>query len=699
MKIRLQSSLNVNVLHQYSAILPLNELHLLKITILTIPSLSKPIHPLLPVSLLQFCIQALKHCRLSSRSEASMDSMRGQGGIQMLLTAEQEAQQIVYAARNVKMTRLRQAKEEAEMEVTNYRSHLEAEYKQKLSETSGNSDSTEKRLEVETEQKIQHLKKAASEVSPDVIAMLTKYKAEETKRCGLELKMMKREQRRMQIKTSTTSTSVTAIVVLSLQRGNSSIHKIMSGGTNHVEPFDNTFGKSNINDEVMWAKTTSTKSMIKREQRKWKEDQQQTTTKTLTQLELLTKYIMGAPVQMVNPMTSRAHYEDDEARRIEEDICYLANCSRGSYLSYSRHGRNQGWRSNVVGQVLRDREHNYYHFMTHHDRDSNKESSSIEADRGRTKDLLAIILNKVEGMDKMLLEYQNQGVIYLVSESKVQQCPEMSEKLHLVDSCAWSILVVASSSQFMNYALVSDPRCLVTIQFVGALCIASVFPNISVNELSGLPKCDKKADELLRLRWTVAQTFVTEEVSLLLDKNRWVEWTICPQGDVTQACKELRKFHSCRDHPLDRLDLRFQSIILIISRFRDHPLARPDLSFSQSVSVLVDPEIIRLKKDRGVEARLIEWEEFARAFLDRFFLLDLREAKVQEFINFKKKSMSVKEYSLKFTQLARYAPTIMVDNRSRMSKFVSGVADSMVKECRTAILIKLMDRSRLMVHT
>lgn len=33
-------------------------------------------------------------------SEVAMDSMRGQGGIQMLLTAEQEAQQIVYAARN-----------------------------------------------------------------------------------------------------------------------------------------------------------------------------------------------------------------------------------------------------------------------------------------------------------------------------------------------------------------------------------------------------------------------------------------------------------------------------------------------------------------------------------------------------------------------------------------------------------------------
>lgn len=87
--------------------------------------------------------------------------MRGQGGIQMLLTAEQEAQQIVSAARNctndsnscllqenhymfhflfslhnfsVKMTRLRQAKEEAEREVANYRSHQESEHQKKISE-------------------------------------------------------------------------------------------------------------------------------------------------------------------------------------------------------------------------------------------------------------------------------------------------------------------------------------------------------------------------------------------------------------------------------------------------------------------------------------------------------------------------------------------------------------------------------------
>jgi len=41
------------------------------------------------------------------------------------------------------------------------------------------------------------------------------------------------------------------------------------------------------------------------------------------------------------------------------------------------------------------------------------------------------------------------------------------------------------------------------------------------------------------------------------------------------------------------------------------------------------------------------------AFLDRFFPLELREAKVLEFINLKQGNMSVKEYSLMFTLLAR----------------------------------------------
>lgn len=95
--------------------------------------------------------------------------------------------------------------------------------------------------------------------------------------------------------------------------------------------------------------------------------------------------------------------------------------------------------------------------------------------------------------------------------------------------------------------------------------------------------------------------------------------------------------------------------------------------------------------DRGVDAGPIKWKELATTFLDRFFPLELREAKVLEFINLRQGSMSVKEYPLKFTQLARYAPHVVANSRSKMSKFVSGVSDSVVKECRTAMLIREMD--------
>ncbi|KAL6317023.1 hypothetical protein AAG906_026777 [Vitis piasezkii] len=84
-----------------------------------------------------------------------MDSMKGQGGIQMLLTAEQEARQIISSAKNLKLTRLKQAKEEAER--------------------NGSSGSNVKRLDEETAMKIQSLKQSGSRVSSDVVVMLIKH--------------------------------------------------------------------------------------------------------------------------------------------------------------------------------------------------------------------------------------------------------------------------------------------------------------------------------------------------------------------------------------------------------------------------------------------------------------------------------------------------------------------------------------------
>ncbi|ERN15976.1 hypothetical protein AMTRI_Chr07g74620 [Amborella trichopoda] len=104
-----------------------------------------------------------------------MEANRGQGGIQLLLAAEQEAQHIVNAARSAKMARLKQAKEEAEKEIAEFRAQMEAEFQRKVAESSGDTGSNVKRLEQETEAKIQHLKMEASSISHEVVHMLLKH--------------------------------------------------------------------------------------------------------------------------------------------------------------------------------------------------------------------------------------------------------------------------------------------------------------------------------------------------------------------------------------------------------------------------------------------------------------------------------------------------------------------------------------------
>ncbi|KAF3641956.1 putative Cysteine/Histidine-rich C1 domain family protein [Capsicum annuum] len=86
------------------------------------------------------------------------------------------------------------------------------------------------------------------------------------------------------------------------------------------------------------------------------------------------------------------------------------------------------------------------------------------------------------------------------------------------------------------------------------------------------------------------------------------------------------------------------------------------------------------------------------AFLDRLFPQELREAKVLEFINLRQGNMIVREYSLRFTQLARYAPHVIADNRAKMSNFVSGLNDSVVSECRSVMLNSDITLARLMTH-
>ncbi|WMV31680.1 hypothetical protein MTR67_025065, partial [Solanum verrucosum] len=103
-----------------------------------------------------------------------------QNGIQQLLGAEQEAQHIVNAARSAKQARLKQAKDEAEKEIAEFRAFMEAEFQRKLEQTSGDSGANVKRLDQETFAKIQHLKAESESISNDVVQMLLRQDLSET---------------------------------------------------------------------------------------------------------------------------------------------------------------------------------------------------------------------------------------------------------------------------------------------------------------------------------------------------------------------------------------------------------------------------------------------------------------------------------------------------------------------------------------
>ena len=60
----------------------------------------------------------------------------------------------------------------------------------------------------------------------------------------------------------------------------------------------------------------------------------------------------------------------------------------------------------------------------------------------------------------------------------------------------------------------------------------------------------------------------------------------------------------------------------------------------------------RKRRDKGVVPTT--WQEFQDVFLDKYFPLEIREAKVKEFMNLRQGSMIIKEYCLKFNQLDKY---------------------------------------------
>nr|XP_010315790.1 uncharacterized protein LOC104645625 [Solanum lycopersicum] len=75
----------------------------------------------------------------------------------------------------------------------------------------------------------------------------------------------------------------------------------------------------------------------------------------------------------------------------------------------------------------------------------------------------------------------------------------------------------------------------------------------------------------------------------------------------------------------------------------------------------------------------------------------MREARVEDLIDHKQGSMTVREYSLNFLKLSRYATSLVSNSRDEMSRLLTGIAQDLEEECREAMLHDIMV-SRLMVH-
>lgn len=69
------------------------------------------------------------------------------------------------------------------------------------------------------------------------------------------------------------------------------------------------------------------------------------------------------------------------------------------------------------------------------------------------------------------------------------------------------------------------------------------------------------------------------------------------------------------------------------------------------------------KRNRPEGADPIGWEVIKKELLDRFFHCEKSETKVEKLINLVQGGMSVMEYSLTFTKLSKYAPSMVADLR------------------------------------
>ncbi|MQM12487.1 hypothetical protein Taro_045406 [Colocasia esculenta] len=79
-------------------------------------------------------------------------------------------------------------------------------------------------------------------------------------------------------------------------------------------------------------------------------------------------------------------------------------------------------------------------------------------------------------------------------------------------------------------------------------------------------------------------------------------------------------------------------------------------------------------EDRAID---IAWDEFVRLFRAKFVPEHVQDRMEQEFLSLVQGSMTVLEYEARFSELSKYVPHIMSDERRKIKKFVMGLKPSL----------------------
>ena len=72
------------------------------------------------------------------------------------------------------------------------------------------------------------------------------------------------------------------------------------------------------------------------------------------------------------------------------------------------------------------------------------------------------------------------------------------------------------------------------------------------------------------------------------------------------------------------------------------------------------------KQSKDIDVPPTTWKEFKEAFLDHYLPLEIREGRANQFLNLHQGNMSVRENSLQFNSLAKYAPNVVATMADRV---------------------------------